>query len=1381
MTFDVIKKRCFVNDLVSFKTKSGDAFSGTVIEIDDDTVIICNSDGDEEYISGDEIVSFKKHLTTSLVTPSTGLESPTFEHSEIPNEQGSNAAIESSTDVNDKVKASIDDKEQIKKETVTPSESQTLPTPESSILKPTIIEGKEYKVGDKIPLETLSRIDPSINKKSRIPSKQKATIVGNDFSVLASMAQASHDIENANIVPAFGEIVSYFPDRSYGFIFDSASRTTLYFNTFQIVDKSQALLSKGTPLVYSILQSPQGPRAVAVHKPGTIADVLKLSESLLKECEYKKALSVVEHILKEYPDNFDAEMLRRKIVPHVPYFHKNKPKEYSSIYVKAKKFHNEKNFDKAIEYYKKAIETGHKVESAIKEVESAVKDLAALYAYLFKSSANEELKEKYRDCAIDLMENHLVDIPSNISTLYFLENFYYSIEEYEKCAKIISQLVKEREVTKDKTKLSILLVKQAASYLRNKEFNKALDSVEEALSINPNNLSALKIKALIENPQDGDIENIMSSADFDTISIGLSQFIEDTLSNYDEYFGVPPKVIEKGDFTTTTLEGIRNLIDKAGRGRPRERAKYLLTEAKLMTLLEEDKIVALRTELAKYCNSMAINHIYNNNPMDIVRFYYNEAFSLEQRWHSTRQQVTYYLLSSCLSYNDLINALAKNYTIDDALKQVLAGDVDNKKWDVILTMFINNPEITAQMTSKLYANSDYLQKSIRALKAWCVNIKTRGITKDEFANAWNAARDIRIREYRQAIALIKSAMESSNLEECTHRLFDIRNYKKDWMTALDIRRIYTIEDNIAPSVDNYLKSSGYRNKESNYNSANGQLQQLIDEIIIGPTSLSYEALLPLLKQVQRLLISSFEEVVKQSEPRLSLELLSSETVVNDKNIVSLQISVKNHKDSSPIREASVSIVSNEELSLIEEDNSSYNAIEGGEERIFRLSIKVNDTIIHNKAAALDAVCKYKTGNEEKYFQKQLSLKLYSQDDYRPIENPYAAVADGGPVPVSSNMFYGREEFISNVCDSIINSPSKQVIIYGQKRCGKSSVMLHLKEKLQKTGKTFCIFFSLGDIVNNLTETSFYYKILSTIQQEIENLEFDGIPNLPTVKFPSYSAFKQEDDDNPLNTFTKYMIRFKQACKKTPGWEEKNLVVMIDEFTYLYTEIKHEKISPSIMKQWKAVTQNDRAQFSVVLVGQDVVPSFKKEDYARNAFGVIQDIRLTYLQEGPARDLIEKPILTESGASRYIGNAVSRIIEYTSRNPYYIQIFCARLVEYMNRNKSIMVTEADVNDVAKSFIKGDQALEEDKFDNLIRAGETEDLQEYPESEISAVLHAIAIGSKNISYCNRSDINVFEDKEHENLILKHLEDREVIERKSDNYKIQVKLFQEWLLNH
>lgn len=84
--------------------------------------------------------------------------------------------------------------------------------------------------------------------------------------------------------------------------------------------------------------------------------------------------------------------------------------------------------------------------------------------------------------------------------------------------------------------------------------------------------------------------------------------------------------------------------------------------------------------------------------------------------------------------------------------------------------------------------------------------------------------------------------------------------------------------------------------------------------------------------------------------------------------------------------------------------------------------------------------------------------------------------------------------------------------------------------------------------------------------------------------------------------------------------------------------------------------------------------------------------------------------------------------------------------------------------------------------MIRAGETEDLQEFPEEEILAVLRQVAIGSKNIGYCNKSNIDALEDKERQDQILKNLAEREVLEPKgNDNYRIQVKLFQEWLLNH
>ena len=239
--------------------------------------------------------------------------------------------------------------------------------------------------------------------------------------------------------------------------------------------------------------------------------------------------------------------------------------------------------------------------------------------------------------------------------------------------------------------------------------------------------------------------------------------------------------------------------------------------------------------------------------------------------------------------------------------------------------------------------------------------------------------------------------------------------------------------------------------------------------------------------------------------------------------------------------------------------------------------------------------------------------------------------------------------------------------------------------------------------------------------------------------------------------------------------------MIDEFTYLYTAIKQGTTSPTIMKQWKAITQNENAKFSVVLVGQDVVASFKNEDYAKNAFGIIEDIRLTYLTKEDAKRLIEEPIYDKNGNSRYIGNAVDTIIDYTSRNPYYIQIFCSRLVDYLNSNKFEKITEADVKEVAESFIEGNQALAPEKFDNLIRAGEEHDFKEFDDEPIIRILRQIATASKNIGVCARDNISIG-DKELEDKILKHLVEREVLELKQgNNYKIQVKLFQEWLLKH
>lgn len=1254
---------------------------------------------------------------------------------------------------------------------------------ETEVNKPANSLEQGFKPGDVIPLDILHQIDPKLKDKPKISSVQKKSGVkmrtlGNDFNALNVLVKDKHEIDDLKIVPALGEIKFVKPEMNFGFIHDGKSGQDLYFSLSQIIDNN---VNSGSwyhqAVVYSLQTDAQGqgPKAVTIHKPRTISEMVKLASEFSNSGEYKHAFHLIEQILSEYPDNFSADRLKRQLNRLYPQYN-SKQKEHSNAYSKAKKYSTEKFYDKAIEYYYKALDNGEKVESA-------VKDLGMLYTQLSKSVEDEKQATEYRQKAIEFMDRYVDELSDTLSTLYYLENFYYSVKDYDKFIITVDKLVSEKSFSLDKNKQATLLTKKAVALMQLNMPYEAEEVIDDALSIDPTNLAASRLKNIIENNSDTeDIKSEISITEFESLNSGLSSYIQYILDDYNEFAGVPAKIIESGEYDEKTLKGIRNLIDNFA-GRARERAKYLLTEGKLLTILDPDNTVKLRSTMARYCNDMAKNHISNNSRYDIVRFYYNEAFSLENRYDATARQVSYYLLTYCYRFDKLLNATSTDISIDKALSQVLNETVEQKIWEGILTMFMNNSEISAQIIYKLYSNQDYKLKALKALNNFGITGLTNSISKDEFNAAWNKAREIRINDYKKIITSIKIIAEAKNIDSLAENLSKLvdADVKKDWLPALDQSRIHNIINIIVPALDTYRKVSGYRNKESNRNNANGLIQQIIDEIYDGPTKLSFEALLPLMEKTQSLLQSSFADVVKMSEPRLNIQLLSIENVVDTDRTVPVQISVSNHRDSSPIREVSVFIKDSDEITFVQGDATSYNAIDGGENLIFKMKVKVSENVIQNKATVMTAICSYRTGEELKTVESQMSLRLYSSDDFTPIANPYAPVADGGPVPVESNMFYGREEFINNLVDAIIKSPSKQVIIYGQKRCGKSSVLLHLRKQLNDTGKAFCVCFSLGDITRSLSESSFYHKILSSIQTELEFLEMED-QVIPQISFPNWNDFKLEDEENPLNTFTKYMIKFKIACKRTPGWENRNLVVMIDEFTYLYSGIKHGNVSSSIMKQWKAVTQNNRAQFSVVLVGQDVVPSFKKEDYASNAFGVIEDIRLTYLKEEPARELIEKPILNSSGESRYIGNAVSRIIDYTSRNPYYIQIFCDRLVDTMNRNKAISVTEADVNDVARTFIEGSEALPEDKFDNLIRAGESEDLQEYSESHILLVLKQIALNSKNIGYCNREDVRVLEDKEEEDAIFKHLYDREVLELKGDNnYKIQVKLFQEWLLNH
>lgn len=1323
---EILKKRFSIGDSILVRT-TNNSFTGIIETFEDNCLVIVTEDGNTEFISNDSITGAsatkeQKKSSKAIITEDSGSE-----------------------------KTKNQDEDSTNKKVISPITKQ-------------------------IGLKIVGQIDPKQfekeqKKKAKKNSKFSCDKPQRKFSSLGDLQQIilpQLEEENKRLVPAKGIVKVFFPERNYGFIRDKDGYD-IWFNQKSICDDElirelwKSSYSPNIPVLFTFAKNYRGNLASQIHKPKSVEKIIELANAYVKNAKYDSALCLVEQILDAYPENITAENFKNKIEtqrsnrkPLRPMQFTNRP--FDVYYHRARAFNNNKNHLESLRYYLLALENNERRETCIK-------DIAMLYIAM-----GEPQK------ALDFISRYEEELPKTITNCNYLENFYSSAKRFDKVIEYIELLLDKTKIT-DKRKYSMYLSRKAFCLIQLKNIDDARIILEKAVTIEPENTYASRLLNALNEADSEELSQAIAEAEFDSFSGGLSKFIKDTLDSYDEFFGVPAKVLDSRDFTLESLNSTRKLIETAGRARPRERANYLLTEAKLMQILEPEKDITLRSVLARYCSAMALNHISENSSMDVIRSFFLEAFSLEEKYQSTAPQVALYLISYKSSYTELLST--KTPSIDESLEFILEGESKEYIWEGILSLFLWNRSISAQLISKLFYKKNYYEKSLIFLTniGLCFE-KVNNI--EDYSSLWGQAREKRQRDFSRWLASIKSIYLNTELETLTGQLFEsLAIARQSWLSLLDNHRLNTISTEILDILNEYIRQSSFDDKERCYNFAKAQINQLSIDIKEKPTKFSYEGFLPLLEQINILLDKSFKKALDASSPKVKISILSDSSVVLNSNIVPFQICISNSLDSSPIRDICVHIQNDENISFIEDNNVHLDSIKGGANCILRLSIKVSAKVIEDKATTLRVVSEYKTRNDEQSVkvEQQLSLRLFSEDEFESIENPFAPIADGGPVE-NKKMFYGREEFIETISKALLNADSKQVIIYGQKRSGKSSVLFHLKKRLEESNQTFCVLFSLGLIIDNLTSSTFYYKILSSIEEELENLRYMGSP-VPRFECPKSSDF--DNHQNPADLFRKIISSFKKECKLTEGWNEKKLIVMIDEFTYLYTAIRKGTTSDSILKQWKAITQNENAKFSVVLVGQDVVPTFKNEEYAKNAFGVIQDIRLTYLAREDAIKLIEEPIWdTKLKSNRFIGDAIASIIDYTSCNPYYIQIFCARLVDYLNRKKITKATEADIKEVADSFINGEQALTADKFDNLLKAGEKYDFQEIPPEDSVRVLRKIANGAKNIGYCPREYITI-NNPEYEEKILKDLTNREVLEKKENNYKIQVKLFQEWLLKH
>lgn len=1414
LAFKLLKRSCRIGDRVIITSSTGTS-EGVILDMEDGEVALELDGGGFVTTRGDDIIAMK----TVNVSP---VEESINSH-DIKQEVF--VSVDSTVDNSDnESKSSIEESQQNPTPVLKGKSRGSLSIADTSDSSDEVHDKDEEIVGNNVdhpvPSHTKSISPDELLAMRWKDSRWKHQTYRKMLNAIEQIGDYRNENEFKKGLPVQGQ----FSPSTNGIIIDSLSGNKYIYNTDELLFPKHLFGTK----VYFIKENGILKDCLPARK---ISDIIGILETLIKNEQLgntpKLPIRVLEVLLRVLPDNLALAQLHNSFKTIIFNFSidnhsiarertvSEKSFDSNSASLKAKRLSNQRRHEEALPYYLEAISKGDKVESCIHDAASTY---LALYKQALKSTDSNaaEKAEKWRQSGVDFMQKHRNLLPNETNTIFLLENFYYSIRDYDSFFDILPRVMSIGKVKNNLIMWSNYMNKKASALIALQRYGEAQQTINEALKANPDNVGAQRIldvlnqlnqlnKAL-EHADDKEREEIkeelekkIRSIEFSSLTDGgLGIFITQTIDEYTEMEGLSEFVKAKQDYTEVTLRTIRNRIAEAGKSRPAERAKLILTEVKLMQMLDVDSDrKTIHGEMAHYCQAMAELSLYQSD-IDVARFYYDQSFALEQNYEtSTDRYICVYLQTLSYSAKEILDEIFKTPpTVEEMVDRVLTNDISPLQWEAIITLILYNNDVAGKIVPCLYRNEHLRKQSLDLMKNFEIS-QPADESEAEFIKGWDRVRAKRLNDRRRVSNQIKSFIEiCTKLEDVSTNLKATLDTccSEEWLSAtLDRQRIGVIIDTVLSPVRTYIASKGFIHKFNARNNINSQIKAIQDDIRRRPTRLSYEAILPLLNHIHQLVEDAFNIVLLTSKPKIIISLPADETVVERGNIVSLQVKIANDENSAPINNVTVEIkTTNGVISDTATTDETGIQIEGGKEHIFKHRIKVNDDVIRSEGTSVNIVCHYRDRegiqNSE---EDSCSLTLYSRENFNDIENPYKA---GDALLADDTTFKGRATDIKEVVDAIKkvnpNESGKQIIIYGQKRCGKSSVLERIKTKLDENGY-FCFDFSLEKISQTVNEFTLYYEILRAIRDKLSMLH-DKIEDpeiqqrwgtfIPVLDLPRIKDFEQEDPYNPVNTFVEYMSRFRGECRKLPKWKNCKLVLMIDEFTAIYAGVESGRIDSSIMKQWKAITQHPDCNFSVVLVGQDVTPVFMNKPYAANAFRIIEGRRLTYLPLNDARELVEEPMTRACGGkSPYIGKAVERIIEYTSRNPYYIQLMCTKLVQYINKHQLKKVTEADIDDLADQMMKYE--LDDGTFDNLINAGEEILSDEYQKkkAEIMAVLVALAKLSKGrgYDYCNNDDIDGLADKESQLAILEELVNREVLEKKEGSYKIQVKLFKEWLL--
>ena len=269
-------------------------------------------------------------------------------------------------------------------------------------------------------------------------------------------------------------------------------------------------------------------------------------------------------------------------------------------------------------------------------------------------------------------------------------------------------------------------------------------------------------------------------------------------------------------------------------------------------------------------------------------------------------------------------------------------------------------------------------------------------------------------------------------------------------------------------------------------------------------------------------------------------------------------------------------------------------------------------------------------------------------------NPYVI-----GVPLTDDaLFYGRRDFFNFITDVLDAEKQNVVVLYGQRRIGKTSVLHSIARRLQKEGRFFPVYYDLqgkarlplADVLSNLA---------NTLGRRL-NLE----------------PFARVAFDDEGSYFAEHILPLVLS-----GLDGRRLVLLVDEFDVLTDELGGQaSASEALFPYLRELILNQPRIGFIFVVGRRI------EELATHFQAVFKQAvyrRVGHLKPEESEALIIEPV---QGVISYDEGAVREIQNLAAGHPYFTQLICFEAFNSAKANGSTRVTPAVVQSAAQRAVE-----------------------------------------------------------------------------------------------